>query len=228
MCNVNVYTLHDFDNFFSILKLIVFLEGNPEEVQRIVSQHPLEEATTCIQYERLLRRLAPFRSFGDVRFKWDSETQEKVYKQFSVPYFTEKEYFLTPPYLTAEPEITTYQLQRTDKFLVLASDGLWDMLSNEEVVHFVQEHLNKRDSTPGDTQPYTITYNEQELPCELTNSASCLIREALGGDDHVAVSTVLSIPHPDSRLYRDDMTVMVIFFDWDQLVIPGEFDEPII
>lgn len=187
----------------------------------------MEEATTCIQYERLLRRLAPFRAFGDVRFKWDTETQKKVYPQFSVPYFSKKEHLYTPPYLTAEPEVTTYQLQRTDKFLVLATDGLWDMLSNEEVVEFVQEHLMKRDSPPVNTEPYTITYNEHELPCELNNSASCLIREALGGDDHVAVSTVLSIPHPDSRLYRDDMTVIVVFFDWDQMDSPGEFDDNI-
>lgn len=200
--------------------------GNPEEVKRIISQHPLEEATTCIQYERLLKRLAPFRAFGDVRFKWDTETQAKVYKQFpGINYFTEKDHYFTPPYLTAEPEITKYQLQKSDKFLVLATDGLWDMLSNDEIVHYVKEHINKRETPPADKQAYQITFNEQELPCELTNSASCLIREALGGDDHVAVSTSLSIPHPDCRWYRDDMTVIVVFFDWDQLEVSSEGED---
>ena len=39
----------------------------------------------------------------------------------------------SPPYLTAEPDVFHYKLEGNDKFVVLASDGLWDMLSNEEV-----------------------------------------------------------------------------------------------
>lgn len=212
--------------------VIFVIVGNPGEVERIVNQHPLEEATTCIQYERLLNRLAPLRAFGDVRFKWDSKTQEKVYSNSntSIRFFTEQEHLYTPPYLTAEPEVTSYQLQRSDKFLVLATDGLWDMLSNEEVVHYVKQHVNKKNDTQVEKTSMEITYNEQELPCEMLNSASCLIREALGGDDHVSVSTSLSIPFPDVRMYRDDMTIIVIFFDWDQLEIPSEseMDFPLI
>jgi pyruvate dehydrogenase phosphatase len=173
----------------------------------------------------LLNRLAPLRAFGDVRFKWDSKTQKKIYKNSSVKFFSEAEHLYTPPYLTAEPEVTSYQLQCSDKFLVLATDGLWDMLSNEEVVHFVKEHVNKKEGTPVEKNSLDISYNEQDLPCEMLNSASCLIREALGGDDHVSVSTSLSIPYPDVRTYRDDMTVIVIFFDWDQLEIPSEGEQ---
>lgn len=99
------------------------------------------------------------------------------------------------------------------------------MLSNEEVVHFVKEHVNKKEGTPVEKNSLDISYNEQDLPCEMLNSASCLIREALGGDDHVSVSTSLSIPYPDVRTYRDDMTVIVIFFDWDQLEIPSEGEQ---
>ena len=64
-------------------------------------------------------------------------------------------------------------------------------------------------------QEISVTYDE---PCTLKmdNAASCLIREALGGSDDIAVSTVLNMPHPDRRNYRDDITVMVIFFDWEQ------------
>jgi len=102
------------------------------------------------------------------------------------------------------------------------------MLSNEEVVHFVKEHLNKQNEPPVNNQAYEISFNEHDLPCELTNAASCLIREALGGDDHVEVSTVLSIPPPDVRMYRDDMTVVVVFFDWDQLEVTSEGEEPML
>ncbi|EDO49322.1 predicted protein [Nematostella vectensis] len=192
--------------------------GNPEEVQRILNQHPPEESTTVIRFERLLGRLAPLRAFGDARFKWDKKTQNKVYSKSSLNPMSEVEHFYTPPYLTAEPEVMSYQLQRTDKFLVLATDGLWDMLSNEEVVHYVQEHVCKKvEDTSKGVLPQDITFNEQELPCDLNNAASCLVREALGGDDHVAVSTTLSIPYPDVRMYRDDISVIVVFFNWERM-----------
>lgn len=37
--------------------------------------------------------------------------------------------------VTAEPEIKVYpNLSPADKFIVIASDGIWDRLSNEEVM----------------------------------------------------------------------------------------------
>lgn len=41
------------------------------------------------------------------------------------------------PYLTCEPDIFRYKLDKEDKFIVLACDGLWDVMSNQEVVNFV-------------------------------------------------------------------------------------------
>ena len=41
--------------------------------------------------------------------------------------------------ITEIPEITTFQVQQGD-ILIFASDGLWDVMSNEEVMDFVQEN----------------------------------------------------------------------------------------
>lgn len=41
------------------------------------------------------------------------------------------------PYITADPEICEYDIGINDRFLVLASDGIWDVLSNEQVANFV-------------------------------------------------------------------------------------------
>ena len=192
------------------------VEANPAEVQRVLKQHPPDEASTCIRYDRLLGRLAPFRAFGDVRFKWDTKTLEQVYQCMSHTSIPDFQDYRTPPYLIAEPEVTSYQLQRSDRFLVLATDGLWDMLSNEEVVHYVQEHMRKLRSRPmRDGGAYDIAFNPESPGCNFDNAASCLIREALGGEDHVAVSMSLCIPYPDVRMYRDDITVIVVHFDWD-------------
>jgi serine/threonine protein phosphatase PrpC len=37
----------------------------------------------------------------------------------------------------AEPEIMEYRLTPEDKFLVLASDGVWEFISNEKCVDIV-------------------------------------------------------------------------------------------
>ncbi|KAL3511991.1 hypothetical protein ACH5RR_024708 [Cinchona calisaya] len=43
--------------------------------------------------------------------------------------------------VTAEPDITTVELHDDDEFLVLACDGIWDCMSNQQVVDFVRDQL---------------------------------------------------------------------------------------
>jgi pyruvate dehydrogenase phosphatase len=40
----------------------------------------------------------------------------------------------TPPYLTALPEISYHRLTARDKFMVIGSDGLWDMMTPMQVL----------------------------------------------------------------------------------------------
>lgn len=49
--------------------------------------------------------------------------------------------YYTPPYLTARPDIAHHILTSNDKFLVIASDGLWDFLTPTQVVELVGEHM---------------------------------------------------------------------------------------
>jgi protein phosphatase 1L len=49
------------------------------------------------------------------------------------------------PFVTHKPDIFKYTLKRNDKFLILGCDGLWDVLSNQDVINFI---LNKMDETP--------------------------------------------------------------------------------
>ncbi|CAB9526499.1 linked kinase-associated serine/threonine phosphatase 2C [Seminavis robusta] len=41
------------------------------------------------------------------------------------------------PYITAEPEVCEYDVGKDDWFLILSSDGVWDVMDNEEAAHVV-------------------------------------------------------------------------------------------
>lgn len=45
--------------------------------------------------------------------------------------------------ITAEPDIRTFTLTPKDKFFVLACDGVWDVMSNQDVVDFVSQRLDQ-------------------------------------------------------------------------------------
>lgn len=47
------------------------------------------------------------------------------------------------PAVTAEPEITETILSKEDEFLVMASDGLWDVVSNDEVVSIIRDTVKE-------------------------------------------------------------------------------------
>ena len=43
--------------------------------------------------------------------------------------------------ITAEPDIMVHALEGSDEFLILACDGVWDVMSNQQAVDFVGERI---------------------------------------------------------------------------------------
>lgn len=116
--------------------------SNAEEAHRIRSEHPGEEST-AIRNGRVLGSLEPTRAFGDARYKWDRRVQNEVAHRFfgrSIP-----SDLRSPPYVTAEPVITNTNIDlSTTNFLVMGCDGLFEMLSNEEVVSLVAQWMKEK------------------------------------------------------------------------------------
>ena len=156
--------------------------NNQNEVARITQEHP-GETHTLFAHRRLLGGLMPFRSFGDVSYKWKQEHLNIIH-QYILPHY------YTPPYLTAEPEVSHHELTEDDKFVVIATDGLWERLSNEQVIDIVSDKLDQQD---GD------------------NIATALLRCALGGDDN-KIYELLTLTPPESRWFRDDITIIIVTF----------------
>nr|POE85565.1 protein phosphatase 2c like c10f6.17c [Quercus suber] len=118
--------------------------GTPSEDARLRAEHPGEPYVTA--NGRILGGLEPSRAFGDAVYKWSKATQDKLKSS----YFgrTPSKYLKTPPYVTAEPVITTTKVNPSQgDFVVMATDGLWEMLTNEEVVGLVGQWLETQAST---------------------------------------------------------------------------------
>lgn len=209
---------------------------NKPEILRMKREHPPEEESTLIVNNRLLGILVPSRAFGDVQFKWSHELQQSVLKNdcsteaLNIYQYVPPNYH-TPPYLTADPEVTYHKIRRQDKFLVIASDGLWDMLSNDEVVQLVAGHLieaNVKKAHVTLQKPSKLGYMQkllhqrkaQHIYSYDQNVATHLIRHAIGNNecgviDPERLMAMLTLPDDLARMYRDDITVTVIYFNSD-------------
>jgi pyruvate dehydrogenase phosphatase len=115
--------------------------SNPNEEARMRAEHPGED--NVIRAGRVLGNLEPTRAFGDAFYKWSRETQDKIKQHFFGR--TPHPLLKTPPYVTAEPVVSTTTIEPSKgDFDVLATDGLWEMLTNEEVIGLVGQWVEKQ------------------------------------------------------------------------------------
>lgn len=216
---------------------------NEKEAARMRSEHPGDEKDDVIRNGRVLGGLEPTRAFGDARYKWTTELQDVLSKAFMGGEMRRWPGALkTPPYVTAKPVVTHRTLSipalsrdyASDKsslrFLVLATDGLWDQLSSEDVVALVGGYLSGlKGSIPKSDLPKfvptsagTAAVEGKSQRRELAggawafvddNPGTHLIRNALGGANNYELRKMLSIPAPYSRRHRDDITVTVVWWE---------------
>lgn len=74
------------------------------------------------------------RSIGDVYLKKPEFHRDPIFRQFANPFPMKRSV------LTAEPSIVTRKLRPHDLFLIFATDGLWEHISDEAAVHIVFKH----------------------------------------------------------------------------------------
>ena len=48
---------------------------------------------------------------------------------------------ISPPYVSTEPSLNVHRISKSDHFVIVASDGLFDFFSNEEVVELVHSYM---------------------------------------------------------------------------------------
>ncbi|ETS85934.1 hypothetical protein PFICI_03959 [Pestalotiopsis fici W106-1] len=223
--------------------------SNDDEIARINAEHPGESG--IVKGGRVLGLMVS-RGFGDGRWKWDLDFQSEIKTKFELgfnPLSPAKYEVKTPPYLSAEPVVTTTQLDRKrPSFLIMASDGFWDRVSTEQAVDLIGGWLNSREMAQQvplgrDTKsssravvedsrgPFSLDKygwdkpgfrfsRDRESFQDANNAAVHLLRNALGGNYVEMVEANLVAEPPFARNSRDDITVQVIFFDPSKLQLP--------
>lgn len=50
------------------------------------------------------------------------------------------------PFVISHPEITTHKIGDDNQFIIMASDGLWDVISNSQVIQIISQQIKKLDA----------------------------------------------------------------------------------
>ncbi|XP_044508163.1 probable protein phosphatase 2C 60 [Mangifera indica] len=149
---------------------------HPEDSHIVVLKHNVWRVKGLIQVSR---------SIGDVYLKKAEYNKEPLYAKFRL-----REPF-KKPILSSEPSISVLELQPHDQFVIFASDGLWEHLTNQEAVDIVQNHPR-----------YGI--------------ARRLVKAALqeaAKKREMRYSDLKKIDRGVRRHFHDDITVIVVFLD---------------
>ncbi|KAI1768770.1 protein serine/threonine phosphatase 2C [Hypoxylon sp. FL1150] len=202
--------------------------ATPSEVARIQAQFPDEP--NIVKGGRVWG-MQPSRTFGDGMWKWNAALKEKLrnyYNGLSLPSAVRYSGYRDGPYLTAEPLVTTTAVpDARPSFLILATDGLWDMMTSEQAVDLVGRWVEWQDQGAAkkpvepETKDFGPTvlgimkqcrYEPHKTTLQDDNAAVHLVRNGLGGGDEEMVRGALTFRYPNSRDIRDDITVQVVFF----------------
>ncbi|KAF5178059.1 phosphatase 2C [Thalictrum thalictroides] len=160
------------------------IESVREELR---SMHPDDSKIVVLKHKvwRVKGLIQVSRSIGDAYLKKAEFNKEPLLARFRLPEPFHK------PILSYEPSILVRKLQPEDQFLIFASDGLWEHLSNQEAVDIVQRYPRN-------------------------GIARRLIKVALheaAKKREMRYSDLKKIDRGVRRHFHDDITVIVLFMD---------------
>ncbi|KAL5569191.1 hypothetical protein UlMin_025766 [Ulmus minor] len=149
---------------------------HPDDPQIVVLKHKVWRVKGLIQVSR---------SIGDAYLKRSEFNREPLLAKFRIQQPFHK------PILKAEPAILVHKLFPEDQFLIFASDGLWEHLSNQEAVDIVHS-------------------------CPRNGIARKLVKAALreaAKKREMRYSDLKKIDRGVRRHFHDDITVIVLYLD---------------
>ncbi|KAF9674818.1 hypothetical protein SADUNF_Sadunf10G0166500 [Salix dunnii] len=164
---------------------------HPDDPHIVVLKHKVWRVKGLIQISRAI---------GDAYLKRAEFNREPLLARFRLPAPFNK------PILKAEPTILVQKLYPEDQFLIFASDGLWEHLSNQEAVDFVR-------SCPRNVG---LLFMISTFFCLPVGVARKLLKAALreaAKKREMRYSDLKKIDRGVRRHFHDDITVIVLFLD---------------
>ncbi|PKA56000.1 putative protein phosphatase 2C 60 [Apostasia shenzhenica] len=156
--------------------------------QELKSLHPDDSQIVVLKYNvwRVKGIIQVSRSIGDAYLKKAEFNKEPLSEKFRLQEPFKK------PIISAEPSITEQNLHADDKFIIFASDGLWEQICNQEAVDIVQSHPQN-----------------QGIARRLIKAAL----QAAAKKREMRYSDLKKIDRGVRRHFYDDITVIVLFLD---------------
>ncbi|XP_057783002.1 probable protein phosphatase 2C 43 isoform X2 [Salvia miltiorrhiza] len=153
---------------------------HPEDSQIVVMKQGVWRIKGIIQVSR---------SIGDAYLKRPEFALDPSFPRFHLPEPIQR------PVLRADPSIVTRRISGNDKFLIFASDGLWEFLTNQEAVEIV--HNNQR---AGIARRLLVTALERA-----------------GRIRQMPYHEIKKLDQGVRRHVHDDISIVVVFIDHDML-----------
>ncbi|KAI9152843.1 hypothetical protein LWI28_002018 [Acer negundo] len=150
--------------------------SHPEDSHIVVMKHGVWRIKGIIQVSR---------SIGDAYLKRPEFSLDPSFPRF---HLSEP---IRRPVLTAVPSIYTRTLQPNDKFLIFASDGLWEHLTNQEAAEIVYNNPRAGVAKRVLTTALSVAARKREMRYDDLKKVEKGVR----------------------RYFHDDITVVVIFID---------------
>ncbi|KAH9683427.1 putative protein phosphatase 2C 40 [Citrus sinensis] len=99
---------------------------------------------------------------------------------------------ISPPYVSTRPSLNVHRITKSDHFVIVASDGLFDFFTNEETVDLVGCYIVSNPS--GDPAKFLLEHLVER-------AAECA---------GFSLEELMNVPAGRRRKYHDDVTVIVI------------------
>jgi pyruvate dehydrogenase phosphatase len=130
----------------------------------------------------------PTRSFGDLHLKHEKFNNPENYNA-QYGFRKSKIQNFTGPYITHAPDVVLREIRKNDKYIILASDGLWDELTEHDSAAVVK-----------------ATEDPSEISWNLLEKALSVAAKNAG----MGLPQILQIPQGSRRNYHDDITIVVL------------------
>lgn len=185
--------LSDDHNTDSAEELEALREAKLNQDDQPLGSHPAKK--------RVKGYLRVTRAVGDLYLK------DAVFNGPPLPAFIRVKEPYCPPYIHCNPDVREYELSESDRFVLLASDGLWECCSDEEVTEVLQAAIMSIDQN-----------RFRQIPAMLAQLA--LSKQAKGKNRSVEEMLHMK-PGPDRRKLHDDLTIIMVYLPFDATMSMG-------